>query len=65
MVQRQSKPAVTGPAHAHHAAFAAAASHKGHTAEVAQGLPIAPAYVKSFVNRQKYDAADQRRPERR
>jgi hypothetical protein len=65
MVQRKSKPRVTGPTHVLHVAFAAAASHRGHTAEVAQGLPTAPAYVKSFVNRQKYDAADQRRVERR
>jgi hypothetical protein len=43
MVQRQPKPHVGCPAHAHHAAFAAAAGHRGHTAEVAQSLVISSA----------------------
>jgi hypothetical protein len=43
MVQRQPKPYVGCPAHAHHATFAAASGHGGHNAEVAQSLVISSA----------------------
>jgi hypothetical protein len=43
MVQRQPKPHVSRPAHAHHTAFAAAAGHRGHAAEIAESLVVASA----------------------
>jgi hypothetical protein len=43
VVQRQPKPHIGCPAHAHHAAFAAAAGHGGHAAEVAQSLVVSSA----------------------